>query len=119
LRDFRELRVWERAHVLAVDIYRATEQFPRFEQFGLTSQIRRAATSIPTNIAEGCGRGSRTELAHYCQISMGSASEMEYLLLLAHDVTYLSSDDYSRVFSQTIEVKKMLSTFSTRLRTNN
>jgi four helix bundle protein len=116
LRDFRELRVWERAHLLTVDIYRSTEQFPKSEQFGLTSQIRRAAVSVPTNIAEGCGRGSRTELARFCQIAMGSASELEYLLLLAHEVRYLEPDDYDRVFSKTIEVKKMLSTFITRLR---
>jgi four helix bundle protein len=116
VRDFRELRVWERAHLLTIAIYRVTEQFPRSEQFGLTAQTRRAALSIPTNIAEGCGRGGRAELARFCQIAMGSASELEYLLLLAHEVKMLPSDEYDDIFSHTIEVKKMLSTFITRLR---
>ncbi len=118
MRDFRELKVWERAHLLTVEVYRVTEQFPKSEQFGMTSQIRRAAASVPTNIAEGCGRGSRSELVRFCQIAMGSASELEYLLLLANEVGYLSSDDYSKVFPRAIEVKKMLSTFITRVRVN-
>jgi four helix bundle protein len=116
VRDFRDLKVWEREHQLTIDVYRQTDVFPRSEQFGLTSQIRRAATSVPTNIAEGCGRGSNAELSRFCQIAMGSASELEYLLLLANDVGYLSPDNYTAICTRTIEVKKMLSTFITRLR---
>ena len=106
VRDFRGLKVWERAHLLTVDIYRSTERFPRSEQFGMTSQIRRAAASVPTNIAEGCGRGGRTELARFLQIAMGSASELDYLLLLAHTVGYLPSDDYNTLLGKTVEVQK-------------
>lgn len=116
LRDFKGLKVWERAHLLTVDIYRTTEHFPRSEQFGMTSQIRRAAVSVPTNIAEGCGRGGRVELARFLQIAMGSASELDYLLLLAHTVGYLPSDDYDTLSTKTIEVKKMLAAYSSKLK---
>ncbi len=86
MRDFRQLMVWEKSHQLTLEIYQATGAFPREELYGLTSQIRRAAASIPANIAEGCGKDTETELARYMQISMGSASELEYHLLLAHDL---------------------------------
>lgn len=86
MKDFRSLQVWEKAHRLALEIYKATQDFPREESYGLTSQLRRAAASIPTNIAEGCGRGSDRELAQFIQIAVGSASEVEYLLELSHDL---------------------------------
>jgi four helix bundle protein len=78
MRDFREFKVWEKAHSLTLDIYKATATFPRAEMYGLTSQLRRASSSIPANIAEGCGRGGNAELARFLQIGMGSASELEY-----------------------------------------
>ncbi len=90
MKDFRELKVWQKAHQLVLDLYRGTEAFPRKEQFGLTSQVRRAAVSIPGNIAEGCGRGGDAELSRFLQIAMGSASELEYYLVLAQDLEYLS-----------------------------
>lgn len=89
MRDFREIKVWHKAHGLTLDIYRSTAIFPREELYGLTSQLRRASSSIPANIAEGCGRGGNAELARFLQIGMGSASELEYHILLAHDLTYL------------------------------
>lgn len=81
MKDFRDLKVWEKAHRLTLDIYKATSAFPRDEHYGPTSQIKRSCTSIPANIAEGCGRRSNAELAHFLQIAMGSASELEYHLL--------------------------------------
>lgn len=81
VRDFRKLKVWEKGHALTLSIYTVSQNFPREELYGLTSQMRRAASSIPTNIAEGCGRNSDAELARFMQISMGSASELEYQLL--------------------------------------
>lgn len=86
MRDFREIEAWEKAHALAVRIYRETQGFPSEERFGPTSQIRRPALSIPTNIAEGCGRGTDGDFARFIQISLGSASEVEYLLLVVKDL---------------------------------
>lgn len=116
MKDFRELKVWEKAHQLTLDVYKATVSFPKDEQYGLTSQIRRASASIPANIAEGCGRSSDAELARYLQIAMGSASELEYHLLLAHDLGYLSTSDYESLSSTTVEVKKMLASFIQKIR---
>ena len=116
MKDFRELKVWGKSHSLALTIYKATAGFPRDELYGLTSQIRRCATSIPANIAEGCGRGSDAELARFCQVAMGSASELEYHLLLARDLGLLSSGDWENLSGGVIEIKKMLATFIRRLR---
>ena len=116
MRDFRELKVWEKGHKLTLVVYAETKMFPSHERFGLTSQLRRAATSVPTNIAEGCGRRGDAEMARFMQISMGSASEVEYLLLLAYDLDYLNENAYSKLNSQVIEVKRMLASFLTKLR---
>ena len=91
MKDFRELKVWERAHGLVLAIYKATEAFPRQELYSLTNQIQRAAVSIPANIAEGCGMSGDADFGRYLQIAMGSSSELEYLLLLAHDLNYLNN----------------------------
>ena len=91
MKNFRELKVWEKAHLLTIDIYRITATFPKEEMYGLTSQIRRASSSIPANIAEGCGRGSDNDFRRFLQIAMGSASELEYHLLLAHDLERIPS----------------------------
>jgi four helix bundle protein len=93
MRDFRELKVWEKAHAMALNVYRATAQFPRDELYGLTSQVRRACTSIPANIVEGCGRNGDAELARFFRIAMGSASELEYHLLLASDLNFLAKSE--------------------------
>jgi four helix bundle protein len=118
MRDFRQLKVWQRSHELALTAYRLSVSLPRDEIYGLTSQIRRAASSIPANIAEGCGRNSDIELGRFLQISMGSASELEYHLLLAKDLGYLNDNDYSVLRQGVIEVKKMLSSFLVRIRTD-
>ena len=78
------------------------------ERYGLTSQMRCSAVSVPTNIAEGCGRGSQAELRRFLYISMGSASELEYHLLLAHDLDFLADDEYEQLLTQTIKIKRML-----------
>jgi four helix bundle protein len=116
VRDFRQLAVWQKAHLLALAIYKSTTTFPLDERFGLTSQIRRAASSIPANLAEGCGRDGDAELARFAQIAMGSASELEYHPLLAHDLSYVNDADYEALASQTMEVKRMLTGFIQRLR---
>lgn len=83
MQDFRNLKVWGKAHTVTLHVYRRTSTFPKHEMFGLTSQMRRAAASIGANIAEGCGREGNAELCRFMQIGMGSASELEYHLLLA------------------------------------
>jgi four helix bundle protein len=116
VRDFRELKVWAKAHRLTLATYRATASFPREEVYGLTSQMRRCASSIPANIAEGCGRDGATELARFLRIAAGSASELEYHLLLAHDLSFLDHAVHARLTSDVTEVKRMLTAFVHRLR---
>lgn len=116
MKDFRELQVWEKAHYLTLSIYKATTVFPRDEVYGLTSQLRRSAASISANIAEGCGRDGDAELARFLQIAMGSASECEYHLLLAHDLDLLSSSSYDHLVARATEVKRMLTVFIQKLK---
>ena len=116
MKDFRKQKVWQKAHDLALEVYRVTEAFPKTELFGLTSQIRRASVSIPANIAEGCGRDTDADFARFLQIAMGSASELEYHLLLAHDLGFVSDPDYERLNNQTTEVKQMLTSFIKKLK---
>ncbi len=116
MRNFRELKVWEKAHCLALGVYRATAAFPKEELYGLTSQIRRCCASIPANIAEGCGRRGDAELGRFLQIAMGSASELEYHLLLAHDLELLTNPAYEQLATEVTEVKRMLASFIKKLR---
>lgn len=108
--------MWEKSHRLTLAVYKVTRSFPSDERFGLTSQMRRAAASIPANIAEGCGRYTEADLARFMQISMGSASELEYHLLLARDLELLDAASYDRLNHDTIEVKRMLAPFINKLR---
>ena len=118
MRDFRSIKVWEKAHQLALAVYTATKIFPREEIYGLTSQMRRSASSVPTNIAEGCGRTGDAELSRFCQIAFGSATELEYQLLLSRDLGYLDQSSYEPLRDATIEVKRMLGAFITTLRSS-
>ena len=108
MRNFRDLEVWNRSHRLTLDLYRVTGTFPNDERFGLTSQIRRAAASIPTNLSEGCGRRGDGEMARFVQIAMGSASELDYLLLLSTDLNYLHEQEYEKLVSELNRVRRML-----------
>lgn len=108
MRDFRTLSVWQKAHALTLEIYRCTARFPRSEKFGLASQLRRAAASIPSNIAEGCGRGSDSDFGRFIQNAIGSASEVEYQLLLARDLTYFDGAVHDRHSAAIVEVRRML-----------
>jgi four helix bundle protein len=116
LGDYRKLQVWQRAHRLTVEVYLMTRAFPREELYGLTSQLRRAASSVPANIAEGCGRNGDAELARFLGIALGSANELDYHLLLARDLEYLPPSHYERLTIEAQEVAKMLSAFIGRLR---
>src|SRR5512133_1836698 len=116
MKDFRQLKVWERSHQLTLEVYKATKNFPKEELYGLTSQIRRASMSIPTNIAEGCGRYTDADFARFLQISMGSACETEYQLLLSCELGFLSKDQYDKLNTDATEVKRMLASLLKTLR---
>lgn len=109
MKDFRKLKVWEKAHVLTLAIYRHTGAFPREELYGITSQMRRASASVAANIAEGYGRGGDGEFHHFLNTAAGSAVELEYFLLLAKDLGMLTTDVYNDRQKQTVEVQRMLS----------
>jgi four helix bundle protein len=108
MQDFRNLDVWAKGHEFVLEAYRQTRGFPKEELFGLTSQLRRASAAIPTNIAEGCGRGSDPDFARFLQIAMGSAYEVDYLLLLCRDLGYLPDEAYDSMYARIIEIKRKL-----------
>ena len=116
MRDFRQIKVWSKAHLLTLEIYKVTATFPQEERYGLTSQLRRSSTSVASNIAEGFGRGGNTELARFLQIGMGSATEVEYQILLARDLALIPLDIYAQIDARVVEVKKMLSSLIMRVR---
>lgn len=117
MQDFRKLTVWQKNHRLTLSVYRATARFPRDGLYGLTGQLRRACASIPTNAAEGSGRGGGTDFARFLQVAMGSASEAEYLLQLAGDLGLLPKPDCERLTSAAVEVKRMLTSLIHKVRT--
>ena len=115
MRDFKDLAVWQKSHRLVLEVCRASSSFPGDERFGLTAQLRRSAASIPTNIAEGCGRDGERELARFLSIAAASASETEYHLLLALDLGYLQRSAYDPLHGLVTEVRKMLAAFHRKL----
>jgi four helix bundle protein len=116
MKAFRELKVWEKSHALTLAVFRASRDVRRGEYPGLVAQLRRAASSIPTNIAEGCGHSTEREFARFLQMAMASASELEYHLLLAFDLGMLSAKAYRELNGGVTEVKRMLSALIARVR---
>ena len=114
--NFKDLEIWRRSHKLTLEIYKATQSFPKEELFGLTSQTRRAVSSIPTNIAEGCGRRTNAELANFLNIASGSASEVEYEILLAKDVGYITAEQCDMWTREIGEIRSMLAAYMKRLK---
>lgn len=117
MKDFRRLLVWEKAHRLVIECYKATSAFPKMEMFGLTSQTRRAAASIAANIAEGCGKRGNAEFQRFLNIASGSASELEYHFLLARDLNFLDQSIYDRLNASVVEIKRMLSALVRKIET--
>jgi four helix bundle protein len=117
MKDFRDLQVWHKAHALTLAAYRVTERFPKQEQYGLTSQIRRCSASIAANIAEGCGKRGNGEFQRFLNIATGSASELEYHFLLARDLGFLESTDYVSLNPKVVEVKRMLASLARKVDT--
>ncbi len=116
MRNYRDLVVWEKAHRLALAVYKNTRAFPNDERFGLTSQMRRASASIAANLAEGCGRRSDGELGRFIQIAMGSGAELSYHLLLARDLGFLEDKLYQGLDSDLGAVMRMMSSLSHKIR---
>jgi four helix bundle protein len=115
MEDFKDLKVWTKAHELTLAVYRRTRVFPKEEMYGLTSQLRRAAASIGANIAEGCGQRSDGEMKRFLQIARGSASELEYHFLLARDLQLLDKDEFKNLEGKVLEVQRMLASLVQRL----
>ncbi len=115
MRNFQELIVWQKAHQLTLKIYSVTSSFPTAEVYGLTSQIRRSCSSIPTNIAEGCGRHTNPDLKRFLTIASGSCSELEYQLILSKDLSFISLPIFQELTEELIEIRKMLFSFISKL----
>ncbi len=118
MQDFRKLLVWQQSHELTLMIYQTTAGFPKDEIYGLTSQIKRAAASVPANIAEDCGRETNAELGRFLYIAMGSASELEYHLLLARDLNFIDPKRYDQLNEQVDKVKRMLNNFIQKIKSH-
>jgi four helix bundle protein len=114
--DFRQLTVWKVAHAFALEVHRCTGFFPPFERYGLAAQMRRAAVSVVSNIAEGCGRQNDRELAYFLRIARGSVREIECQLLLSRDLGYIAHDTWAPLDAAAQEISKMLSGFASTVR---
>lgn len=119
MQDFRNIEVWQVAHKFALNLYRVTSHFPDNERYGITSQLRRACVSISANIAEGCVRSTDADFARFLYNSMGSASEVEYLLLLSHELGYLADEVFKSLSGDVRKIKRMLAAFIRTLKTDN
>lgn len=115
MHQFKELKVWQKGKNLVKDIYLATKDFPKDEIYGITSQIRRSAVSIPANIAEGCGRNTNPDLSRFFDIANGSAFELETLLILSGDLGFISDVELIELDSKLQEIQKMIYNFKQSL----
>lgn len=108
MQNYKDLKVWEKAHLFTLKVYESTKAFPKEEIYSLNNQLRRSASSVPANIAEGCGKNSKNDFAHYLNIALGSTNESEYYLILSKDLKYLEEDLFQILFNLINEVKGML-----------
>ena len=109
MRDYKKYDIWKLSHLLTLEVYKITESFPKEEIFGLTSQIRRASSSIGINIVEGCGRGSDEDFKRFLRNASGSAFEVEYILLLSKDLNYISEEKFIKLTPKAEELKIKIS----------
>ena len=116
MKNFKDLFVWQKSHALTLYLYEIIDKFPKEELYGISSQLRRAIVSVPTNLAEGCGRGSDKDFKRFVQIALGSASETEYLLLLCKDLGYMSIENFNKCTNDIQEIKKMLTSLILKLK---
>ena len=116
MQNYKDLKVWEKAHAFTLSVCQVSTHYPKEELYSLTNQLRRASSSIPANIAEGCGKNSQSEFAHFLNISLGSANETEYFLLLSKDLNYLSAEKHLELAENINEVKAMLISLINKVR---
>ena len=116
MQNYKDLKVWEKSHAFTLKIYDVTGLFPKEEVYSLTNQIRRSASSIPANIAEGCGKNSKSEFAHFLNIALGSANESEYFLILSKDLLYLNKEEFEKLYLLVNEIKSMLISLISKVR---
>ena len=116
MQDFKSLKVWEKAHGLTLEIYRYTKDFPKEELYSLINQLRRSASSVPANIAEGCGKQTKADFANFLNIALGSANEIEYFLILSRDLNYINEDNFNTLSKEANDVKAMLINLITKVR---
>jgi four helix bundle protein len=119
MQNFKKLAVWEKSHQLTLNIYKSTSAYPKEELYGLTSQMRRSASSIPTNIAEGCGRNTQPQFARFLNISFDSASELEYQIILSKDLGFISDEIFRELSEKVTEIKRMLSSLLQKVQADN
>ncbi len=116
--DFRKLEIWKRSRILVKQVYYETiENFPSSEKFGLSSQLKRAVISVPSNIAEGCGRNTNKDLSRFLDIANGSLCELETQICLANDLKFLSTENMDEILNETIQIRKMIVGFQNTLKT--
>ncbi|MEO5995699.1 MAG: four helix bundle protein [Chitinophagaceae bacterium] len=115
MRNFQQLAIWQKSHNLTLKIYTLTRSFPKDEIFGLISQMRRSSSSIPTNIAEGCGRNSNTELKRFLVIAAGSASELQYQFQLSKDLQYITQPLFQQLDNEISSIRKMIYRFHAKI----
>ncbi len=118
MQNYKDLKVWEKAHEFTLKVYEVTKAFPKDEMYSLTNQLRRSASSIPANIAEGCGKNSQADFANFLNIGLGSANESEYYLLLSKDLLYLKPDAFETLNKIINEIKAMLIALINKVRGN-
>lgn len=118
MRNFRELQIWQKSHQFTLKTYRFTKNYPKEELFGLTSQMRRSSSSIPTNIAEGCGRNTNPDFKRFLVIASGSSAELEYQLILSKDLDYISELTFNELEKELIEIRKMVYSFIKKIPDN-
>ncbi|MCL2040489.1 MAG: four helix bundle protein [Bacteroidales bacterium] len=115
MHNFKELIVWQKSRNLVKDVYKLTQKFPAEERFGLTQQIRRASVSIPSNIAEGSGRGTNNDFLHFIDMANGSAFEVETQLYLALDLEYISQSDFEEIMKKLFDIERLIYNFKKSL----
>lgn len=116
MQNYKDLKVWQKAHNFTLKVYEVTKSFPKDELYSLTNQLRRASSSVPANIAEGCGKNSNGEFAHFLNIALGSSNEAEYFLLLSKDLKYLPEEKYLELSDNINEIKAMLISLISKVR---
>lgn len=116
MKNFRDIKVWQKAHKLTLNVYKMSNSLPNEEKYGIANKIRRAMVSVPTNIAEGCGRNSDRDFVRFLTITFGSANEVEYLLVLCKDLNFIDLNIFKRLHEDIVEVKKMLSSLINAIR---